>query len=102
MRYQLEDHVAAVVDRRVQRGHDPNAHDVFDYLLHSKIEQLERTEMIQNAITLVLAGSETTGSAMTGAIWLLCSHPEIMDKVKQEVGPWSVQKRCRDYEVGCG
>ena len=43
-------------------------------------------EMIaQNCILAMVAGSDTTASAMSNAIYLLLSHPEKYQKLRQEV-----------------
>ena len=39
----------------------------------------------ENAFFLVLAGSETTAATLSGATFLLLTHPEILEKLYQEV-----------------
>jgi cytochrome P450 len=86
-KYQLDDYAAALVDRRRERGFVPGKTDVFNYLLQSKHEQdrLSREELIDNTTVLVVAGSETTATLLSGASWLLCKNKDIYAKVKQEV-----------------
>jgi len=42
-------------------------------------------QLSENAFILVLAGSETTATTLSGATYLLLTHPEILDKLNQEV-----------------
>ena len=50
-----------------------------------KEREMSQTEILQNARFLVLAGSETTATALSGAAWLLCMNPEVQRKLVQEV-----------------
>lgn len=38
-----------------------------------------------NATILLLAGSETTATTLSGATYLLLSHPDILERLKQEI-----------------
>lgn len=42
-------------------------------------------ELSGNALILVLAGSETTATLLSGCIYLLLSNPDKLEKLKQEV-----------------
>ncbi|KAI0181453.1 putative cytochrome P450 [Hypoxylon sp. FL1284] len=42
-------------------------------------------KLSSNAFILVLAGSETTATTLSGATYLLLTNPEILEKLKQEV-----------------
>ncbi|RAH67354.1 cytochrome P450 [Aspergillus aculeatinus CBS 121060] len=42
-------------------------------------------EMIANASTLIIAGSETTATLLSGVTFLLLKNPRVMDKLQQEV-----------------
>ncbi|KAK3063569.1 hypothetical protein LTS18_014472 [Coniosporium uncinatum] len=57
-----------LVDRRLERGYDPSTNDVFNYLLQNKDpeDQLALDDLYENAIALVVAGSETTATLLTG------------------------------------
>lgn len=46
---------------------------------------LSLEEMYTHADVFMLAGSETTGTARAGLVYLLLKNPEKMDKVKREV-----------------
>ena len=83
----MDDYSAELVDRRRERGFISGEVDVFNYLLQSKSEddRLTRDELIQNGIVLVVAGSETTATLMTGVTWHLCKNPEKYQKVANEV-----------------
>jgi len=76
-----------LVDRRLERGYDPSTNDVFNYLLQNKDpeDQLQLDDLYENAMTLVVAGSETTATLLTGTTYFLCRHPETLKKVQSEV-----------------
>lgn len=42
-------------------------------------------EMITNASTLIIAGSETTATLLSGATYLLLKHPRVLSKLQNEV-----------------
>ena len=48
-------------------------------------KELTLPEIIPNASTLVLAGSETTATLLAGATYLLCINPPIMEKLVHEI-----------------
>ncbi|KAM7187771.1 hypothetical protein V8F20_010828 [Naviculisporaceae sp. PSN 640] len=43
------------------------------------------TEIVQTMRLIVLAGSETTATALSGAAYFLCKHPEIQRKLTEEI-----------------
>ncbi|KAM3415618.1 Versicolorin B desaturase [Cercospora zeina] len=43
------------------------------------------SEMINNAVVLVLAGAETSATTLSGATYLLLKHPDITNKVVNEI-----------------
>ncbi|KAG6364587.1 hypothetical protein INS49_006189 [Diaporthe citri] len=46
---------------------------------------LSDDEILGNSAALLIAGSETTATLLTGLTYLLCKHPEAMVKLKREV-----------------
>ncbi|KAK3291128.1 cytochrome P450 [Chaetomium fimeti] len=46
---------------------------------------LSMEEMTSNARMLVLAGSETTATALSGAVYFLATHPEVQRRLAEEV-----------------
>ncbi|EXJ93058.1 hypothetical protein A1O3_01614 [Capronia epimyces CBS 606.96] len=42
-------------------------------------------ELVDNMMTFLAAGHETTASAFTWAVYMLCQHPEIQTRLRQEV-----------------
>lgn len=47
-------------------------------------KKLTREDIVENALILLVAGTETTGSTLTSAILLLGLHPDVFDKIVQE------------------
>ncbi|KAK8048549.1 cytochrome P450 [Apiospora phragmitis] len=43
------------------------------------------SELIDQLMTFLAAGHETTASAMTWAIYMLCLHPEVQSRLRQEI-----------------
>ncbi|EXJ90924.1 hypothetical protein A1O1_04030 [Capronia coronata CBS 617.96] len=42
-------------------------------------------ELVDNMMTFLAAGHETTASAFTWAVYMLCQHPEIQTRLRQEI-----------------
>ncbi|KAI4870708.1 putative cytochrome P450 [Hypoxylon rubiginosum] len=60
--------------------------DLFEGLVKRREEwNLSFEKLSSTAFILVLAGSETTATTLSGATYLLLTHPEIMERLKQEV-----------------
>lgn len=83
----MDNYTKELVDRRLERGYDHKTTDVFNYLLQNKNEadRLTPDELYENGITLVVAGSETTATLLTGTTWFLCKNPDKLRKVQQEI-----------------
>jgi hypothetical protein len=75
-----------LVDRRMRRGFQEGRTDVFNYLLNDKGDQeMTKGELYNNAQTLVIAGSETTATLLSGLTWYLLRNPGKLAKVRHEV-----------------
>lgn len=83
----MDKYTQELVDRRLERGYDFETTDVFNYLLQNKNDddKLTRAELYENGIILVVAGSETTATLLTGATYFLCKNPSKLSKVQDEV-----------------
>ncbi|KAK0354524.1 hypothetical protein LTR94_012135 [Friedmanniomyces endolithicus] len=83
----MDQYTKELVDRRLEKDHESGNTDIFTYLLQQKDEEgeLSRAALYENAITLVVAGSETTATLLAGATYLLCRNPEMLNKVRSEV-----------------
>ncbi|KIW06434.1 uncharacterized protein PV09_02881 [Verruconis gallopava] len=75
----------SMIDERVKRGSDQK--DFWDNVLkHSdKKTGMNQDEMVSNSSNLVLAGSETTATLLSGCIYQLCKNPETLKKATQEI-----------------
>jgi cytochrome P450 len=49
------------------------------------LQKFSYPELLDNASLLIIAGSETTATTLSGATYMLLTHPEILQKVKDEV-----------------
>ena len=75
------------VDRRLQLGSDRG--DLWDSVMEQSRKKNEmgmsREEMINNASAIVLAGSETSGTLLSGCTWLLLKNPLVLRKLEYHV-----------------
>ncbi|KAJ3578918.1 hypothetical protein NPX13_g1649 [Xylaria arbuscula] len=71
------------VGERMKGGERP---DFLEGLLRKKEElKLDQARLTMNASLLILAGSETTATLLTGATYLLATNPQALRKLEQEV-----------------
>ena len=83
----------AFVNEKVQarlgkaEGEGVQKRDFISYLLRQKVDQeaLSQQEITINASILVIAGSETTATAMSGVTYWLLKSPSALKKVMEEV-----------------
>lgn len=85
--HKMAEYTKAIVDERLRHGFMPNHADVLNYLLENKRpeDQLPPSEIYENALTLVVAGSETTATLLAGVTSLLCHKQRVYDRVREEV-----------------
>lgn len=79
---------AEVIDLKVRRRLDMGAErkDIMSYILrHSGDKGMSRQEIEQNASIFVLAGSETTATSLTIAMYQLARNPDIMSQLVAEI-----------------
>ncbi|KAI0454861.1 cytochrome P450 [Xylaria acuta] len=73
-----------LVERRIER--DSQRKDFLTRLLEDRIEKgVSALQLAAHASDFVLAGSETTATALATATYYLLRNPEIMKKMQQEV-----------------
>ncbi|RIB27825.1 cytochrome P450, partial [Gigaspora rosea] len=48
-------------------------------------EQLTHKELVSQVMTLILAGYETTSTALSWALYFLAKHPDIQDRLRKEI-----------------
>ncbi|UJO25015.1 Fatty acid synthase beta subunit hexB [Fulvia fulva] len=73
------------VDQRLNYGVDRG--DLWDGVMDPKGTKggMSRQEMISNASAIVLAGSETSSTLLSGCTWLLLKNPDVLAKLKEHV-----------------
>ena len=98
---ELDDAVAAILARRQVDG--PRG-DMLDLLLDAPLGPREVRDEI---VTFLVAGHETVASALTWALVLLGSHPDLADRIADEAAevlgegtPGAVPAGARDRAVG--
>ncbi|RYP44053.1 hypothetical protein DL768_009447 [Monosporascus sp. mg162] len=81
--------VAAKVSQRMELGAE--RHDLIEGLINKKDELFSGSEEDRfsilriNAGTLIIAGSETTATLLSGAVYLLTTNPDKLSKLAREV-----------------
>ena len=85
----LDDLIYGIIrDRRRQQaaGEAPKD-DLLDMLLSSTDEDgsMDDRQARDEALTILMAGHETTASALTFTLWLIAKHPEIQQRMADEL-----------------
>ncbi|PYI09787.1 benzoate 4-monooxygenase cytochrome P450 [Aspergillus sclerotiicarbonarius CBS 121057] len=76
---------ADMVDRRLARPDSTNP-DIWRFVLQEKEEvRLTLPEMHANAFALMMAGSETTATVLSGLVYFLLQTPEAMKRLAAEI-----------------
>ncbi len=88
-RMQLERILAPVIERhRNAAADDSVSDDLLSLLLQTRDEnngKLSDEDLRNEVVTLVLAGHETTATALTWAWYLIAKHPHVEEKLTEEV-----------------
>jgi cytochrome P450 len=73
--------------RRVALGPAPNGRkDIMTYILrHNDERGMSATEINGNSDSLIIAGSETTATALSGLTYFIAQHPQALERVNQEI-----------------
>ncbi|KAF9878801.1 isotrichodermin C-15 hydroxylase [Colletotrichum karsti] len=80
----LRESTDGMLENRMNMEKERN--DLFEGLLKRREEwNLSFDHLSANALILTLAGSETTATTLAGATYLLLKHPEVHEKLKEEV-----------------
>lgn len=77
-----------LVEEKVKRRktHHPDYIDFMSHLLQAEEKgHLTLPDLVANANLMVIAGSETTATILSGTIYYLCTHPRVMQKLLDEV-----------------
>ncbi|KAI8966684.1 cytochrome P450 [Daldinia sp. FL1419] len=76
--------VAETLQERIETGKERP--DLIEGLVKKRDElKMDFKTLVGNANLLIIAGSETTATLLTGATYLLTTHPDQLAKVSQEV-----------------
>lgn len=76
--------IRSVVDERKQRGTPADATDLLAQI-SKQPNKLTETEILGNLHLFFFAGSDTTSSLLTSALWKLSANPEAQRKLQQEL-----------------
>ncbi|MCB9744185.1 MAG: cytochrome P450 [Alphaproteobacteria bacterium] len=80
----------ALVDRFIAaRREGGDAGDILSMLVFARDEEdgaaMDDAHIRDEAVTLLIAGHETTAATLTWALWLLDQHPEVAERLREEV-----------------
>ena len=78
-------YVSDKIERRVKLGQERG--DFLDKIIGQTSDKKGMTveELKSNASNLTLAGSETTATLLSGTIYLLLTHPQVLSKLQHEI-----------------
>lgn len=83
----LDQIIYSLIEER--RGEQENKNDILTTLINAQDEEsgsrLTDYEVRDEAMTLFIAGQETTANALVWTIYLLCTNPEIKTKLQEEL-----------------
>ena len=92
------DYLRAQIEERVQQGWGD---DLISFLLHAEMDgrRLTADEVFGGCLLLLVAGIDTTWSAIGASIWHLAGHPEDQQRLRDEPGllPMAVEELLRAY-----
>ncbi|TEY32156.1 hypothetical protein BOTCAL_0747g00020 [Botryotinia calthae] len=82
-----DEYTISTVQKRLTKPKNSGSTDFMDSMLrnYGEIEGLSDEELAENASVLVIAGSETTATLLSGVTFLLLKNPVAMEKLKDEV-----------------
>lgn len=87
-RFQLDQILYKIIDQRLAAGDQPQR-DLLGMLLTAEKEhghgKVRKEQVRDEILTLLIAGHETTGFTLAMALWLLAVHPEIQEKLRDEL-----------------
>lgn len=70
---------------KIRMGKDNTRDDFFSQLLSKKLGQSGEDFLLSNGSVLIIAGSETTASALAAATYYLLRYPKCLQRLKREV-----------------
>ncbi|MEN8162479.1 MAG: cytochrome P450, partial [Myxococcota bacterium] len=82
---EFQHYFAARLEERRKEPHD----DIISDIVHARVDDerpLDVTEMLSILQQLLVAGNETTASAICEGTWLLIQHPDQLERVQQDPG----------------
>lgn len=77
-----------LVEQKVRRRmtRDPDYIDFMSHLIKAEeAGKLTVPDLVANANLMVIAGSETTATILSGATYFMLTHPHVMEKLKREI-----------------
>jgi cytochrome P450 len=84
----MYDYAAESIDRyersMLADPHNPKP-TLFTKVFNAKEETMSREELLANAETYIIAGSDTTAHSMTYLVWAVCRHADVKGKLVSEV-----------------
>ncbi|KZY89994.1 hypothetical protein A3744_15550 [Oleiphilus sp. HI0073] len=85
----LHDIIQGMIDARTKAdGTFESGDDLLSMLLESRYDdgtQMSREQLMDELVTLLSAGHETTSNTMTWVLYLMASHPELQERAYEEV-----------------
>jgi cytochrome P450 len=84
--YEHYNHAAERVERRMSKGTDIGKPDIWKLVMEKgEAINLPKHLMVADALTFMVAGTETTATLLSGLLYLLLKHPKSMKRLEEEV-----------------
>ncbi|KAI8942932.1 hypothetical protein NX059_000970 [Plenodomus lindquistii] len=86
-RYEHKSMSNVKTERRLALGPTPNGRrDIMTYILrHNDEKGMRHEEILSNSDALIIAGSETTATALSGMTYWITTNPQALKRVQEEV-----------------
>jgi cytochrome P450 len=85
----VKKHLAGyIANAQIKLAQDPNPSNILESMIiatNDQGEQFSEDELFANALTVLLAGEDTTANTLAWTIHYLANHPDIQEKVHQEI-----------------
>lgn len=80
-----------------------NKNDLLDMLLNARYEDngepMQEHQVIDEILILLIAGHETTANALSFALYLLATHPEVQNRIAEKTSSLSLEETVRNESL---
>ncbi|KAF2096723.1 cytochrome P450 78A3 [Rhizodiscina lignyota] len=83
----VRDVCAEIIQEKQQKpqADDVPTTDILSAILSSTTVDFTQNEMVEQLVTFLVAGHETTAAALAWAVFIICKHPDMQSRLREEV-----------------